>query len=157
MRPPEKIRAEDAKKWIDLALKDLEVGNLLIKKGIGYWDFALFHFQQSVEKSIKAFLVWNDRSFKKIHFLGTLGQVCISIDPSLDESLRNVDVLSKYAVDARYPGEMVEHLTKDHVKEAVEITEQVLKEILKRLPKEAQPEKKSKFKRSSRPTAPRKA
>jgi HEPN domain-containing protein len=37
---------------------------------------ATFHCQQAVEKTIKAFLTWHDRAFRKTHDLVELGAEC---------------------------------------------------------------------------------
>lgn len=148
MRPPEITRAEDTRKWLEFAHKDFEVGKDLLRKGKEYWDYAMFHFQQSVEKALKAFLVWHDQPLKKIHDLGTLGQMCVSIDPTMDKFLQTVDSLSRYAVDARYPGELINDISVQQSKDATFLAHQILAEVVQRLPKEVQ----KKSLKLSRPT-----
>lgn len=47
--------------------RDFDIGVALIKEG--YYDKAIYHFQQAVEKSIKAVLI-SFGDFKKTHFVG---------------------------------------------------------------------------------------
>ena len=69
------------------------------------YDAVCFHAQQSVEKHLKALLTEHGRSFPKIHDLVKLGERCYHIVPSLRLSEDALDLLSRYAVFFRYPGE----------------------------------------------------
>ena len=48
----------------------------------------LFHSQQAVEKSLKAFLSRHRTPFRKTHNLVELGETCCLLDPSLESLLR---------------------------------------------------------------------
>jgi HEPN domain-containing protein len=139
MRPHKDARKELTAKWLEKAAKDLAVGKMLFQKGETYFDFACFHCQQSAEKVVKAFLVWHDTPFRKIHDLVSLGALCLPIDSSLEGILKSTALLSRYAVDSRYPGENSEEYTLEQTTEALERANLVLVEILKRLPSELQP------------------
>jgi HEPN domain-containing protein len=41
----------------------------------------LFHCQQAVEKTLKAYLVWNNQIFRKTHTIEELGESCLHINP----------------------------------------------------------------------------
>lgn len=151
MMPPEETRKKITVKWLEKCAKDLDVGRLLLEKGEAYFDFACFHSQQCAEKAVKAFLVWHNIPFRKIHDLVSLGALCLPIDSTLEETLRTTAVLSRYAVDARYPGEDGEEYTKEQTKEALIMAELVLKEIAKRLPADMHPKSKTKGKKRSSP------
>lgn len=139
MMPPEETRKKVTIKWLEKCAKDLAVGRLLLEKGETYFDFACFHSQQCAEKAVKAFLVWHNIPFRKIHDLVSLGALCLPIDSTLEEILRTTAVLSRYAVDARYPGEDGDDYTKKQTKEALGMAELVLREIAKRLPVDVHP------------------
>lgn len=53
---PDPIRAQDTKPWLVRASGDLRVVETLIKLKPPVYEFALFHCQQAIEKSLKAFL-----------------------------------------------------------------------------------------------------
>jgi HEPN domain-containing protein len=66
---------------------------------------ALFPRQQAVEKALKAFLTFHERTFRKTHDLGGLGPGCLSIDGSLQTTVSQAEGLTQYAWRFRYPGE----------------------------------------------------
>ncbi|MGD0870503.1 MAG: HEPN domain-containing protein [Bryobacteraceae bacterium] len=41
--------------------------------------------QQAVEKSLKAFLVWRDQSFRRTHDLVELTRQCVDLEPTLGD------------------------------------------------------------------------
>ena len=69
------------------------------------YDAVCFHAQQSVEKYLKAILTERGRSFPNIHDLVKLGERCFEFVPHLRLSEDALDLLSRYAVVFRYPGE----------------------------------------------------
>ena len=92
---PLEARAHETWEWMEKALEDLECARVLRQTGHG--GNALFHCQQSAEKSLKSFLVWHERPFRKTRDLKEVGQVCLLIDPSLADSLRHAYLLTEYA------------------------------------------------------------
>ena len=69
---------------------------------------ALYHCQQSAEKSLKAFLTWHDRPFRKTHNLKELGDAYTLIDDSLRRTAEQAHVLTDYSWKMRYPGDPYE-------------------------------------------------
>ncbi len=63
----------------------------------------VFHCQQAVEKSMKAFLTWHNVPFRKTHSLEELGEQCLRIDESLKELVDRAVPLTDYAWRFRYP------------------------------------------------------
>jgi hypothetical protein len=51
--------------------------------GSGHIANALFFCQQAAEKSLKAFLTWHERAFRRTHDLEELGEACRAIDGTL--------------------------------------------------------------------------
>ncbi len=62
-----------------------------------------FHCQQFVEKTLKAFLVFHKVDFGRLHNLSVLRKLCSEIDKDFDRI--EVDKLTVYAVEVRYPDE----------------------------------------------------
>jgi HEPN domain-containing protein len=71
-------------------------------------DAVCFHAQQCIEKYLKALLTEHEISFPKIHDLVKLGEICFQIAPDLKSVEEELDLLSRYAVSFRYPGETAE-------------------------------------------------
>lgn len=88
-------------KWIEKAQHDIETAELLIELKPLILDVACFHCQQAVEKYLKAFLIFNNKSIIKTHSIEFLIQECGAIDTDFWEiDFKNLD---EYAVEIRYP------------------------------------------------------
>ena len=95
-------RARESREWLAKADEDLASARVLIDSG--HIANALFFCQQAAEKSLKAFLTWHERTFRRTHDLEELGEACRAIDDTLAALLEQADVLSDYAWKLRYPG-----------------------------------------------------
>jgi HEPN domain-containing protein len=58
---PDQLRLEETRAWLDHARRDLRAARLLTA-GDAHAE-ALFHCQQAVEKALKAFLTFHQKSF----------------------------------------------------------------------------------------------
>lgn len=87
-------------------------------------DAVCFHAQQCIEKYLKALLTEHKTPFPKIHDLVKLGEMCLQITPALKAVEADLDLLSRYAIAFRYPGEQA---TPDEAKAAVKALEKVRK------------------------------
>ena len=67
-------------------------------------DAVCFHFQQAVEKMLKAWLAWKEEPPTRTHNIEVLLAACEKIDPSF-QSQRGAEALTPYAVELRYPDE----------------------------------------------------
>jgi HEPN domain-containing protein len=93
---------------------------------------ALFHAQQAVEKTLKAFLSWHDIPFRKTHDLSVLGQQCLAIDGTLENLCRRAARLTVFAWLFRYPGESEEPPLKE-AQESLTLAREVYGAVLTRL------------------------
>lgn len=98
----------------------------------------VFHAQQVVEKTLKAFLCWYDVPFRKTHNLVELGEQCAGIEGSIEPLLRKAAVLTEYAWKFRYPGDAEEPEIAE-ADEAVALARAVHQAVLDRLPDETGP------------------
>jgi HEPN domain-containing protein len=89
-------------------------------------DAVCFHAQQCIEKYLKALLTEHEKPFPKIHDLLKLGEMCFRIAPELKNVEAALDLLSRYAIVFRYPGEQA---TSEEAKAAVKALEKVRKLI----------------------------
>lgn len=71
----------------------------------GNHDAVCFHAQQCIEKYLKAFLQRHRIPFAKTHDLVILLKACLTERPLWEPWLSEMDVLTRYAVLFRYPGE----------------------------------------------------
>jgi len=86
---------------INKANKDFAASKNLIETDCEYyWDIICFHCQQCVEKSLKAFLMYNETDFPKTHDLIFLLNLCLKSD----SDFKNFDLLefANYGVEIRY-------------------------------------------------------
>jgi len=71
------VRAADTRAWLRKALLDLQAGEFELGGDVSLAADAVFHAQQAVEKSMKGFLAWHDRPFRKTHELEEIGEACL--------------------------------------------------------------------------------
>ncbi|MDY7030811.1 MAG: HEPN domain-containing protein, partial [Thermodesulfobacteriota bacterium] len=95
-------------------------------------DTVCFHCQQTVEKYLKAFLVYHQIYFPKTHRIMDLLELCATKDSSFKVELENADNLTDYAVEIRYPDVWLEPGI-DDAKEAFEIAKKVKKLVLNKI------------------------
>mgnify|MGYP001608666970 CR=1 FL=1 len=81
-----------------------------------------FDAQQAVEKSLKAVLVHRGLGFPKTHDINVLLGLIARAGVGVPEELREADILTEYAVEARYPG-LREPVARDEYERAVDLAE----------------------------------
>lgn len=69
------------------------------------YETVSFHAQQAAEKALKALLIRYEVDFSKTHNLGQLLRLTEPVAPGITKKLADAEVLTPYAVDARYPSE----------------------------------------------------
>lgn len=104
--------------WIEKAEGDLATAQREIDASDRpNYDAVCYHAQQCVEKYLKASLQEADISFRKTHDLSELLDSVLSVDPTLASLRPDLNSLSAFAVEYRYPGESAEI---DEAREALE-------------------------------------
>ena len=124
MKPPEKVKRELVRQWLDKAEKDFGLAKHLVLENKPYFEASCFHAQQAAEKYLKALLVWHQVEFPKTHDLDEILDLVATIDSPLAESLRDVITLTPYGVEIRYPGDFPD-TTPEDAKTAVELAGKV--------------------------------
>ncbi len=84
-----------------------------------------FHAQQAAEKALKGVLVGSGVEFPKTHHLEELIQLVQEAGISWPFPVDQVEALTPYAVQTRYPGGIFQ-ISRVQVDEAIETAEQVL-------------------------------
>ena len=117
-------------KWLEKAEHDMEAAQLVIEMKPMILDIACFHCQQAVEKYLKAFLIFNNKTVIKTHSIELLIEFSGEIDSDFsDFDFKNLD---EYAVEIRYPDSFLQPdltETKEYYSIALEIQKLVLQKI----------------------------
>jgi len=87
--------------WLKRSAKDIGAAKLLSNHD-EQTETALFHLQQSVEKSLKSYLIWKEASFPHIHDIECLLDMVVKLDATFEQWERLGDI-SIFAVAGRYP------------------------------------------------------
>lgn len=127
------VRLADAGSWLIRAAQDLRAAELGLTATPPLTADVVFHCQQIAEKTLKAFLAWHDRPFRKTHDLVELGEQCVTIEPKLEPVLRRGAVLTEYAWKFRYPGEPNEP-SREEADAALSLARELHTEVVSRLP-----------------------
>ena len=133
---PEDARHEETRAWVTRASEDLRSARVLTDSGM--LSSALFHCQQAAEKSIKAFLTWNQIAFPKTHDLEDLESLCSPLDPTLSPTLIPARPLTGYAWRFRDPGAPYQPDLLE-AEETLIVASNVHNAVLARLPASARP------------------
>jgi HEPN domain-containing protein len=136
--PHETEKTAEVRAWLMRAKDDLRAGDAAMGVSPPVVSVALFLAQQAAEKAMKGFLTWHDCVFRKTHNLVEIGELCVSIDPSLGPILRQAAGLTVYAWRFRYPGEPNKPSFEEG-KSALALAREVLSEIVSRLPNNQPP------------------
>lgn len=120
------------KEWVNKA-EDDELLIRVILKEKGAPSTVCFLSQQIGEKYLKAFLVFNQKSFPKIHHLDRLLELCIDINSDFEELKENVILLSDYYIETRYPGGWTERWSWKEAKEAFDSALEIKKFVLDKI------------------------
>jgi HEPN domain-containing protein len=110
------------KAWLTKARHDLDTAKLVSVSLPDYDDTIAFHCQQAIEKTLKAYLIFLEIEFKQVHDLGYLLNLIVTQDESLESYYAKVDEISRYAVQIRYPDEII-RLSKQQIQDAIDLAD----------------------------------
>jgi len=112
------------KEWIKKSEGDVgtAVRESSVKEGAN-WDAVCFHAQQAVEKYLKGILQEIEKPFSKTHDLSVLLELALSEFSELSVLADDLEWLSAFAVEFRYPGE---DALEEDAKHALAIMERAL-------------------------------
>lgn len=133
--PPELVTA--VKAWMTKAAHDLKnAENTLatLSDSECPLDTVCFHAQQCAEKSLKSYLTFRQIPFEKTHDLGQLLDHCRET-PELAQGLGQIERLSRYAADSRYPGSelSLEEIDRVEAESAVELARKTYEAVCRQL------------------------
>lgn len=117
-------KEELVKNWLIKAQHDLLAARKLSAGQEVYTDVAIYHCQQAGEKAVKGFLVLHDQEFPKTHDIRLLVQLAIRFNPNFQQCQEAAEILTPYATEFRYPGDILEP-TPEEVLDALKKAEEV--------------------------------
>jgi HEPN domain-containing protein len=117
------------KNWLIKAIHDLAVSKKLKADEEQYLDVAIYHCQQAAEKAIKGFLVLHDKAFPKTHDLRLLVQLAVSVNSEFVKYEDAADVLTPYATEFRYPGDIMDP-TDEEMDQGIKNAEEILHYVI---------------------------
>jgi HEPN domain-containing protein len=119
--------------WFKKAENDLTTAEHTMKLKHPPCDTVCFHAQQCAEKYLKGFLTFHEIDFPKTHSLEDLVSLCRDVAPPIESELEDIETLSSYGVEVRYPDEIYYDIPKEDAVEAINIAKRVKVIILKHL------------------------
>jgi HEPN domain-containing protein len=108
----------ELRSWIAYAEEDYKAAKTLLGLKKPLLGAGCFHAQQCAEKYLKALLILRNFDFPKTHDLPTLNTLCNQNGILTGFDLHQLADLTKYAVQARYPGSQP---SPEESKDAIEI------------------------------------
>ena len=118
------VRPERA--WFGKADQDLEMARRALGPEKPLPGMACYHAQQCAEKYLKGYLIAQSISFRFVHDLVYLTQLCAAQELVFEELMSAAEILSEYGTTMRYPMEGSEEPDIEAAREAIELAEQVV-------------------------------
>lgn len=134
----DEAKYSEVKGWLTKSQRDLKSARRLIMGDEPLLDTAVYHCQQAAEKAIKAYLTYRDIPFEKTHNLVALLSLCLRVEPEWVVWKRMAEVLTPYATEFRYPGDVVEP-SWEEAEEALSLAEAFVRFVLQRMPEDVRP------------------
>jgi HEPN domain-containing protein len=125
-RKPTRRRAyPTAEDWMEKAREDLAFAGAGLRE-TEHYTLVLFHCQQAVEKSLKAYLIHVDKRFGKVHFLSTLLALASSVDATFRQFQDACRALDKYYIVTRYPVDWTAIYTRTEARRGLDQAQEIL-------------------------------
>lgn len=124
--------ADEIRQWIIKADHDLGTAKVTYLHIPEYLDTVTFHCQQSVEKYLKAYLIYLEIRFQFSHDLIYLLDLISQKDTDFKHFYDQLSELQSYAIEVRYPNETI-YLTNDKVKDSISISKNIREFVMKKI------------------------
>lgn len=128
-------KLELTRSWLIKSQRDLLSAHELANAKFPLLDSAAYHCQQSAEKVVKGFLLYNDVRFEKTHDIVLLINQASDIDATFAIQLANARILTPLAVEFRYPGEYLEP-EPEEFREAYQAAQDIYDFVINKLPED---------------------
>jgi len=122
-KPPEQA-------WFAKAADDLELARRALGPDRPIPDLACYHAQQCAEKYLKGYLVAHGVSFRFVHDLGYLIDLCTGLDPAFADLMPAAITLNPYVGAVRYPAEAAQEPDIPKAQDAIRRARQIADFVL---------------------------
>ena len=111
--------------WFAKADDDLELARRAQRPDRPLPALACYHAQQCAEKYLKGYLVAHGLSFRFVHDLGYLINLCADFDPAFADLRPAAVALNPYVATVRYPSEAAPEPNIEKAREAIRLAQQI--------------------------------
>ena len=116
--------------WFVKADDDIELARRALGPDRPLPALACYHAQQCAEKYLKGYLVAHSVSFRFVHDLGYLIDLCTGLDPAFADLLPAAITLNPYVGTARYPAEAAQVPDIEAAHKAIRLAQQIADFVL---------------------------
>jgi HEPN domain-containing protein len=110
--------------WFQFADTDIAAAEYLTKMYPQPFEIICYHCQQSAEKYLKGYLIYNGiEEPPKIHDLIKLCNLCSEFNAEFDSILKLCDYLTDFGIQPRYPDEM--EITAQNMEKALKCANEI--------------------------------
>lgn len=128
----ENAKLKLAKEWFLKAQDDELSAKDILEDRQGAASTVCFLCQQSAEKYLKGYLVFQAKNFPKIHQLDRLLKLCIEIDKDFSILKKEAAFLTNFYITTRYPGDYP-HFTFRDAEKAFKMSVKIKNFILEKI------------------------
>ena len=132
--------AKLTREWLTKSLHNLQTARMIGSPSDDLLDTAIYHCQQSAEKSVKGWLTAKSVTFEKTHDIRRLIKQTAAVSPEFLQFAHAAEILTPYVSAFRYPGLTEEPMpTRKEFDEALQHAQTIFDFVVNLLPKEARP------------------
>ncbi len=120
-------------KWLDMAIRDLKSAKVLFEHDCGN-DYVAFHCQQTIEKALKALIIYLYATLEQGHSLLYLCKKVMVQREEFSQYLKDCAFVNQYYIETRYPNENAITVSNEEAENCLNIAENILnavKEVIK--------------------------
>lgn len=114
--------------WLYHAYQDLLAARRLIEDNRLYGP-TVFHCQQAIEKSLKAFLLYKHRKLFDGHNLTWLCKQAAMTDQSFTKWISKSTLLNRFYIETRYPADIPDEIDRELAEDILAATEEMMEFI----------------------------
>ena len=119
------VDIEIVREWIEKAEEDFHFALANLQERNSFFAQICFHFQQSAEKYLKAYIIAYDLEFRKAHDLPMLIRICHKKDPSFGQLNESCEYLTTFYIETRYPVHWPTHFSREEAEKARQFAERI--------------------------------
>jgi len=97
------VDAEIIREWLTKADEDFDFARINHEEQRTFYAQICFHFQQSAEKYLKAYIIAHQLTFRKVHDLPMLLNIIVGKDKAFEQVREDCEFLATFYVETRYP------------------------------------------------------